>query len=1715
MAVNTLLSQSMTIFDLRDRLVGDYRDYVESFIEIRDLQIRAKVEAEFAGGLLWPEPLIQLNPFFARGEDIDSLVAQGMLHPECSRIFRSEKSQRNPEGKLLRLHQHQAEAIRTAGSGDNYVLTTGTGSGKSLAYIVPIVNHVLRTGSGRGIQAIVVYPMNALANSQYGELEKFLCAGYPEGRQPVRFEKFTGQENREARRRIFDSPPDILLTNYVMLELILTRVHDRKLIEAAQGLRFLVLDELHTYRGRQGADVGMLVRRVRDLLNAERLQCVGTSATLAGIGSHDEQRAEVAQVASQIFGAPVQPQNVIGETLRRVTPEPDLESPAFREALTRRVAEPRSLNTLKEFVSDPVSSWIESTFGVRVADSRLVRTMPRSISGEDGGAKLLSQQTEVDEGQCARAIEQALLDGYRFHDPATGKPVFAFRLHQFISRGDTVYASIEPPEVRQLALEGQQYVPGDRARVLIPLAFCRECGQDYYTVRIGTHPRTNKRTFHPRDVSDRLADEETDLGFLFISTPETSAAGADWGNEAANVGAEQVRVNTQGEEDISGTSCLLLPAPFRRCLQCGVEYNARQRSDFSKLGTLGSEGRSTATTILSLSSVRALREAGERLPETEALPSKLLSFTDNRQDASLQAGHFNDFIDIAALRAALYRAVRKAGSTGITHDDLTQRVFDALSLPIEAYAADPEVMFQARIQTDKALRDVLGYRLYRDLKRGWRVVMPNLEQSGLLEIHYQSLDELCHHHATWQNRHPALVSASPEVRMAVAKTLLDYMRRELVIRVNYLDPRHQESLRQQSNQRLKDPWALDESETLEYSRVLFPRPVTPGDHRGHVYLSPRGGFGLYLNRPATLPEFKEPLTVEARKAIINDLLHCLRVAGLVEVVEEAKSNDLPAGYQLPASALLWMAGEGTRAFHDPIRVPSQSISGGRVNPFFVKLYREAAESLSWLSAREHTAQVPYPQRQDRERDFRSGKLPVLYCSPTMELGVDIADLNAVNMRNVPPTPANYAQRSGRAGRSGQPALVFTYCSSGNSHDQYFFKRPELMVAGAVTPPRIDLANEDLVRSHVYAIWLAEVALDLGGSVKEILDLEDEDQLPLASRVREALDNTAARERARTRAARVLATMEPELRRSDWYGDHWLEEVLGQLDAEFDHAVDRWRDLYRAARAQQRAQNAIVLDVTRTERERNEAKRLRAEAEAQLRLLTAGDDMFQADFYSYRYFASEGFLPGYNFPRLPLSAFIPARQTRDRDEYLSRPRFLAISEFGPQAVVYHEGSKYVINKVIIPVEGRPGEGEISTNRMKQCGRCGYAHPVTNGDGVDLCEQCGYPLTTTLEPLFRLQNVSTKRRDKINSDEEERFRLGYEIRTGIRFTDHGEKPSQRTATVKGEGDEGLGILRYGHAATIYRVNLGWRRRKEQHVHGFVLDMERGYWESNKALEEQDAGDPMSARTRRVIPFVEDRRNALVFEAAAKLSPGVMASLQAALKSAIQIHFQLEDNELASEPLPDRSERNRILFFEASEGGAGILRRLIEEPGALAEVARRALDLCHFDPASGADRRKAPRATEECEAACYNCLMSYGNQLDHALLDRQTIRDLLLALARGRVEVEASPGSRSDRVGQMLSQSGNGVEQRWIRWLQTHNLRLPSRTRPHLEALGATPDFVYDDRYAAIYVDGDEARAARDAEQASRLEDHGYQVIRFGSEEEWDDVLQRYPSIFRRDA
>jgi ATP-dependent helicase YprA (DUF1998 family) len=1679
-------------------------------------------------------------------------VVRGVLTEECRRIFRRDKKA-SGSGVSLRLHRHQQQAVEVAATGKSYVLTTGTGSGKSLAYFVPIVDHVLRRGSGRGIQAIVVYPMNALCNSQVEELKKYLRMGYPEGGEPVTFARYTGQEEENERQRIATRPPDILLTNYMMLELLLTRPdpNDRKIVQAAEGLEFLVLDELHTYRGRQGADVAMLVRRVRERCGAPSMRCVGTSATMAAGGTREERQAQVAQVATRLFGDTVRPEHVIGETLRRAVTRAEPSAEDLRAVLGR---EPEYSADFAALSQHPLAAWAERAFGLAEDErGRLERRPPISVTA---AGQQLAEETGMDPVRCRAHLQQLLLAGFQCRQPDTGLPLFAFRLHQFVSRGDAVYGSLEPPACRHLAMEGQVYVPGSRERRLFPMAFCRECGQEFFVV----DQHSKKVHLEPRALRAISQEEEVVSGYLMPDPEERwaldqdlEALPEDWletrrdGTLKPRSGAKEwvpkrCYVTPDGavskERLPESMAAWFAPAPFRFCPGCGVTYSSAKRGDFGKLAGLSTEGRSTATTVFSLSIVRELRHLGG----LDEAAKKLLSFTDNRQDASLQAGHFNDFIQIGLLRAALFAAVHRAGEAGLSHDVIARAVMDALALEFHEYSSSPDARFLVREKIDQALRDVIGYRIYCDLRRGWRLTSPNLEQCGLLRVRYDGLEELAAAEDVWQEiGHPILAGATPDERRQVCQTVLDTMRRELAIKVRCLDRAEQEAIQNNSDQFLCEPWALDRGETLEPAPTFRIGPRERGARYGEeVPISSRSGLGRYLRRPTTWPSSLQrgkPLPPDELEPLALGILSALVIGGQVEGVSPAGRSRTDRigspGYRLQAGCIRWLVGDGTPPDPDPVRIPFWRERPGDTNAFFREFYRTVALGLRDLTAREHTAQVPGEEREKRERAFRDGRLPILYCSPTMELGVDIASLNAVNMRNVPPTPANYAQRSGRAGRSGQPALVLTYCSSNSPHDQYFFRQPHLMVAGAVMPPRIDLANEDLVRAHVHAVWLAETGASLGTSLCQVLDLEREG-LPVRESAAVDLCGERALQHAKARCERILREMRAELHDADWYSDEWLASVMAQAYARFDAACDRWRQLYAAACRQRDMQHRIMTDASCGPDVRARAKRLRCEAETQIELLREVASPSQSDFYSYRYFASEGFLPGYSFPRLPLAAYLPGRHRKSgRDEFVSRPRFLAVSEFGPQSIIYHEGSRFRVNRVILPLQ----EAGERTTTAKLCNACGYAHFGPDAE-YDRCRYCENPLHGTgvlyFSNLFKLENVSTWRVDRITSDEEERQRRGYEIKTALRFSENAGGPVRTEAeyvTPAACGDRAptrgaptgcpppVATATYAPTATLWRLNLGRNRRKEKDVHGFFLDTERGYWgdvETDlEARERENDDQPAQAALTRVVPFVEDRRNALLLHLPEVVDPPTLASVQYALKRGIQACFQLEDAELAAEPLPSEKDRRMFLFYEASEGGAGVLSRLVHEPDAMARVARQALEICHFDPESGEDQGRAEGAAEPCEAACYHCLLSYGNQREHALLDRQKAREVLLQLAG--VTGRAGAGGRGPRttLDELLRLCDSDLERDFLLFLERGGYRLPDRAQPLLRDFGTRPDFTYCDPPACVYVDGPSHRfpdrQARDAAVARRVADGGYDVVRVQGEESWVEAVERFGWVF----
>jgi hypothetical protein len=691
----------MKAFDFDHHLINSYARFSRSFSTIRAEDLWREIEHQYDVGRFWPDALLSLNPRFLSGPTVDDLVASTDLDDATGKIFRF--------GAIpLTLYRHQAQSIAKARAGQSYVVTTGTGSGKSLCFFVPVVDAIVRArkaGRPRKTCAIIVYPMNALANSQIKEIEKFISqSGLPAELKPV-VRRYTGQESQEERQRIADNPPDILLTNFMMAELLLTRQDslDAKVIDNANGLEFIVLDELHTYRGRQGADVAILVRRLRNRCAPDKAPiCIGTSATMASEGSEAGRANAVADVASRLFGASIGPDAVIDESLQRATDDL-LKLEHVRPELARVLA-----NGLPETLTDemlrrhPLAVWAELAIGLEDGQE-LKRKKPIPF---DKAVELLSQDSGVDAETCRSGFKRFLT---RVSLPekdrgGVGSGAFlAFKLHRFISGAGEISTTLTG-RPRRILFEGQLEDPDAPGNRLYPTRFCRECGHEVHVVT--KTENADGIQYLPRNIDDTpIEDPDGDVaGYLtptgdgdseYAFTGDADTYPEDWREERAGIERlrsnrksrlpQLVTVSADGRYSPSGGSFWFIPGKFGFC-PCCLEQPHPSMRERSKLAGLSGEGRSSATTHLVSTALQWMNGDNNGVPREKR---KLLGFTDNRQDAALQAGHFNDFLFVSLLRGAILRAVLDAGDVGLTEDEFGLRVVKALGFRHEVAPSRP------------------------------------------------------------------------------------------------------------------------------------------------------------------------------------------------------------------------------------------------------------------------------------------------------------------------------------------------------------------------------------------------------------------------------------------------------------------------------------------------------------------------------------------------------------------------------------------------------------------------------------------------------------------------------------------------------------------------------------------------------------------------------------------------------------------------------------------------------------------------------------------------------------------------------------------------------------------------------------------------------------------------------------------------------------------
>lgn len=1074
----------MNPIELARKVEERYRRYLKTTFYFKDPELRASFEAALASGHLAKGPFLEATPVFKRGLTTRAL-------------FNTLHSSQPDEGFLKALHgnrplyRHQEEAIRKVSQGKNVVVATGTGSGKTEAFLFPILLHLYRefqSGElGPGVRALVLYPMNALANDQRDRLGE-ICTFLETSASPFRFTfgQYIGEtpENeadslrhaaeRKAnrlpgelvlRQEMRTTPPHILLTNYSMLEYLLLRPYDSPLFDNGQARwwTFLVLDEAHQYRGSRGIEMAMLLRRLKQRLReggrAEAFRCVATSATLVG-GEKD--RAAVARFVSDLFGEDFHEKDMIlGETEPIPEPGPRSLSPDQYHSLkvllgksTARVM--ASLAEVADVLNVPQPDNTEEqpkAVGKLLQSDKRAAALRRLVTGRpievDKAAEEIFPEI-MEKTKRLSALSELVELLLQTKDPASEAPLLSARYHLFLRSLEGAFVAYWPE--KQVFLDRKA---ASEDQTAFEVALCRECGQHYFVGRKDF--KGGKLTEAVRDPSD------TSFGATFLRPIESGSDTDEDEDDGKTTDREVFHLCVRcGEAQRGSLRCghdarilVVKEAPpkdedradqMAKCGACG--YSAAGRDPVREV-VHGTDGPHAviATTLY------------QALPEKR---KKVLAFADGRQEAAFFAWYLEDSYKDILSRNLLLKVVR----------NLTPHTVEGLSLRELATALRDlfreKTIFPPATGDLEVLREAWR-RIYRELLTDEPRI--SLEGVGLVR---------------WMIKWPpwfgvpgvlknppwSLTEQDAESLMLV---LLDSLRTDKAVelRVGEGVPLNWGDLGLQASQMRVSPvekgklrrgerrWAGREGKRARLLAKLLQRKGS----------SEQAALDQAVCTLRTIWEALRACDENAPTSQDRLLLSVDDARRLNPDWWRARLIDTQSGvFQCSICARLQMVSVQElcvrHGCNGTLKAGPQSLD---INHYRL-LYQEVLPGS--LRVEEHTAQLDHDKAREFQREFKNGLIHVLSCSTTFELGVDLGDLDTIFLRNVPPEAFNYAQRVGRAGRrSGYPGFAITYCRRG-PHDLYHFGDPEHMLIGQARPPALSLRNEKIVTRHITAAALS-------------------------------------------------------------------------------------------------------------------------------------------------------------------------------------------------------------------------------------------------------------------------------------------------------------------------------------------------------------------------------------------------------------------------------------------------------------------------------------------------------------------------------------------------------------------------------------------------------------------------------------------------------------------
>lgn len=1026
-------------------------------------------EALETPGAIADGPYISMTDPYEKGKTLEELAEEGIV---SSAILKY-----NEFHPTRPLYRHQEDAIRKANDNKNLIVTTGTGSGKTESFLIPVINQLLREKEngtlGPGVRTLIIYPMNALVNDQIRRLREILSN--IEDEPKITFGKFTGETEKAfdrakkkyeeiedtekyplqdneliSREQMRETPPNILITNYAMLEYMLLRPGDNVIFSDtnADKWQYIVFDEAHSYNGAKGIEVSALVRRVKAMLNRDDIKFILTSATLGDEKANDN----IIRFGETLCSARFDKTSIIRSHTSEPKPERVIEKIPFQfyTEFAELVRDNVDDNQMKEaitahnlYYSDD-ESIAENLYDIVLHDS-LYYEVRKALYGKIKTVKNIARELNMTENQFTDYIAVAS------NAIKNGDRLFEAKYHMFFRGIEGVYVTLAPSnKLFTHKMDVYKETPNDDGFKAYEISFCDNCHALYITGEINEEGKLVQKARYNDEYRPEVfllsGEFDDDDGEYDDNTYQicskcgaikhaSSLNGLQCGHGAQFIN-KLIKVKEKGEQ-------------LHKCACCN---SINTRRSIVRPYYLGNEA---ATAVLSTALYNELpseihkREIKETFDplfgetfktETEIiekLSKQFLAFSDNRQSAAFFASYLDTTYKSTLIKRIMY-CIMEERENDFQEGIGLKTYVDLINKKLVEYEVYPELDNEAITKEawKIVLKEIANYKAKNSL----------LRTAGLVFEADVSVDRTLNG-----------IDLSVEEINILFKALIRTMMRDSSVLpgVNMTDADEKEIsasgsmtryVAVQNTKKYLKGWSPEDGKTnprLKYAaKVIGDEQIARSLlHSIWEYMRREGILAtvtLYGNQAFML----NPEKIKVRK--VNMLFECPECRRV-------------SPYNLKGICASPNCGGTLREFNYAEELKDHH-------------YRTLYKTLDMvpMEVREHTAQLSSEQAYRYQKQFKDKMLNVLSCSTTFEMGVDVGSLETVFMRNMPPSPANYAQRAGRAGRSLQSAAyAVTYCPN-SSHDLNYFRNPIAMIKGTIVPPNFNVANDKIVLRHIFA-----------------------------------------------------------------------------------------------------------------------------------------------------------------------------------------------------------------------------------------------------------------------------------------------------------------------------------------------------------------------------------------------------------------------------------------------------------------------------------------------------------------------------------------------------------------------------------------------------------------------------------------------------------------------